>query len=166
MLYQQLSNTRYQVSFKLIIVLSNSQTCTFPLTGKKIIVLLFLYRQTVTEHPELFQFRMGTNNLLANSENMQQRRAVAMYMHPDYNIKTSNLSNDVALFKMESPFNITDYVRTVCLPKKNMTGLSNATVVTVTGWGQTENGKCDTKLFTSYNPHPARKQFPQIISRY
>ena len=30
--YQQLSNARYQVSFKLIFVLSNYQTCTFPLT--------------------------------------------------------------------------------------------------------------------------------------
>ncbi len=106
---------------------------------------------TVTKYPELYQFRMGTNNLLANSENMQQRRAVAMYMHPYYKIKTANLSNDVALFKMDSPFNITDYVRTVCLPQTDMVDFSDDTVVTVTGWGQTENGKCDAKI-TNFSP--------------
>ena len=36
---QQLSNVRYQVSFKVIFVLSNYQTCTFPLNGVTILIL-------------------------------------------------------------------------------------------------------------------------------
>ena len=41
--YQQLSNAHYQVSFKLIFVLSNYQMRTFPLNLKQVVVISSLW---------------------------------------------------------------------------------------------------------------------------
>ncbi|XP_022097735.1 uncharacterized protein LOC110983096 isoform X3 [Acanthaster planci] len=94
---------------------------------------------TATAHPEWFEFRMGVTKLASPSENMQQRRAVAMYIHPEYDINLPVVkyrpAYDIALFKLETPFNITDYVRTVCLPQKDMIDFPDSTEVTITGWG-------------------------------
>ena len=105
-----------------------------------------IHRQTVTTHPELFEFKMGVSNLSYSSENMQQRKAVAMFMHPDYKInggdhEMPDLGFDIALFKLERQFSITDYVRTVCLPREDMFDFPEDAIATVTGWGKTEHGK-------------------------
>ncbi|KAA8581625.1 tryptase [Etheostoma spectabile] len=54
-------------------------------------------------------------------------------IHPDYNNVPSN--NDIALMKLSSPVNFTDYIRPVCLAS-NSSQFHNATPCWATGWGR------------------------------
>ena len=60
-------------------------------------------------------------------------------MHPNF----TNGQNDwnVALLKLATPVQITDYVKTVCVPTQDMESMFPAgTMSTITGWGQTDEG--------------------------
>ncbi|XP_045461314.1 CLIP domain-containing serine protease 2-like isoform X1 [Harmonia axyridis] len=58
-----------------------------------------------------------------------------------YDPKDKNLKHDIALLRLETKVSYTDYVRPICLPtlleerKKTYNGM----ILTVAGWGQTEN---------------------------
>ncbi|XP_038048507.1 uncharacterized protein LOC119722447 [Patiria miniata] len=95
---------------------------------------------TIPNKPDLFNFKMGTNSYSTDPANTQVRTAKEIFMHPDYVICDTDHDSDIALFKLEEPFNLTDYVQTVCLPTTDMADkFPVGTQVTVTGWGSTEN---------------------------
>ncbi|XP_049419710.1 chymotrypsin-like protease CTRL-1 [Epinephelus fuscoguttatus] len=54
-------------------------------------------------------------------------------VHPDYN--NLLLNNDIALMKLSSPLNFTDYIRPVCLAS-NSSQFHNSTPCWATGWGR------------------------------
>ncbi|XP_034717098.1 testisin isoform X2 [Etheostoma cragini] len=54
-------------------------------------------------------------------------------IHPDYNNVPYN--NDIALMKLRSPVNFTDYIRPVCLASKS-SQFHNRTPCWATGWGR------------------------------
>ncbi|XP_077385821.1 trypsin-1-like [Festucalex cinctus] len=79
-------------------------------------LLVYLGRQT----------QQGTNG------NEQVRRVTQLIPHEDYNADTFN--NDIALLRLDSPVEFTDYIQPVCLAAQGST-VATGTEVTVTGWG-------------------------------
>ncbi|KAF5305586.1 hypothetical protein FQA39_LY01677 [Lamprigera yunnana] len=65
--------------------------------------------------------------------------------HPYYNKKTGN--NDIGLLRLEKDVTYTDYIRPICLPPPNLPNPTINTMMTVTGWGTTEDKRSsDVKL--------------------
>ena len=61
-------------------------------------------------------------------------------MHPNFTHYQRDWN--IALLKLAEPVTITDYVRTVCVPTADMDSeFSAGTLTTITGWGQTRQGK-------------------------
>uniref|UniRef100_A0A8C9XBV0 Peptidase S1 domain-containing protein n=1 Tax=Sander lucioperca TaxID=283035 RepID=A0A8C9XBV0_SANLU len=60
------------------------------------------------------------------------RTVSKIIIHPDYNNVPFN--NDIALMKLSSPVNFTDYIRPVCLAS-NFSQFHNSTPCWATGWG-------------------------------
>ncbi|XP_028422721.1 chymotrypsin-like protease CTRL-1 [Perca flavescens] len=61
------------------------------------------------------------------------RTVSQIIVHPDYNNVPFN--NDIALMKLSSPVNFTDYIRPVCLAS-NFSQFYNSTPCWATGWGR------------------------------
>lgn len=63
-------------------------------------------------------------------------------VHEDYRADSASQEHDIALIRLESAVNYTDYVKPICLPidetwrKMNLDGWPLSTV----GWGISENG--------------------------
>ncbi|XP_072044563.1 trypsin-1-like [Amphiura filiformis] len=86
---------------------------------------------------------LGSNSLTVISEkNSQKLPCSEFYIHPLYGKSSdSNYDWDMAIMKLERPFEITDYVRTVCVPQKAQEDDFRAgKPVTTTGWGTTSEG--------------------------
>ena len=86
---------------------------------------------------------LGSNSLSDISDNAQRIPCSGVYVHPDYGIlQNSSFDSDIALMKMERPYEINDYVRTVCVPQKAQEedGFGTSKPVTITGWGTTYEG--------------------------
>ncbi|XP_070783797.1 chymotrypsin-like protease CTRL-1 [Enoplosus armatus] len=62
-----------------------------------------------------------------------KRTVSQIIVHPDYNNTLFN--NDIALMKLSSPVNFTDYIRPVCLAS-NSSQFHNSTPCWATGWGR------------------------------
>ncbi len=83
---------------------------------------------------------LGEHMLSVSDGNEQQRTAIAVIPHPDYNGRTSD--NDLALVKLNGPANLNATVAVVPL----LTSPANDSLVepgdlaTVTGWGATWSG--------------------------
>ncbi|XP_029311636.1 chymotrypsin-like protease CTRL-1 [Cottoperca gobio] len=61
------------------------------------------------------------------------RNLSKIIIHPDYNNTTFN--NDIALLKLSSPVNFTDYIKPICLAS-NSSQFHNSTLCWTTGWGR------------------------------
>lgn len=55
----------------------------------------------------------GKHTLINFGPEVQDRNLADIYVHPDYN--ATSYFNDIAVIKLFSPVNITNYVRTCCL---------------------------------------------------
>ncbi|XP_072043206.1 trypsin-1-like [Amphiura filiformis] len=87
----------------------------------------------------IYELMLGSNSLTDISENSQKLPCSEFYVHPLYDGETREW--DMALMKVERPFEITDYVRTVCVPQKSQENEFEADEpVTITGWGTTSEG--------------------------
>ena len=67
----------------------------------------------------------------------QDRKVVDIVNHPEFNSR--NLANDLALLFLESDFELSENVDTVCLPQPNEEFDEDR--CWVTGWGKDEFGK-------------------------
>ena len=77
--------------------------------------------------------QLGKHNISDPFESGQQLRRVSeIRMHPDFNHKTWDL--DFALLKLTKPVQITEFVRTICLPYPSPIFNSNLQAI-VTGFG-------------------------------
>ncbi|XP_072043220.1 prostasin-like [Amphiura filiformis] len=74
---------------------------------------------------------MGTNNIDYPSSNAQTRTVSQRFIHPSYD---NGLNFAAALLKLSTPFTITNYVRTACVPNAQMDFAVGKTC-TAAGWG-------------------------------
>lgn len=64
--------------------------------------------------------------------------------HPYFS--SSNGNNDIGLLRLETDVTYTDFIRPICLPPLNLPPPPVGTIMTVCGWGATEEGsQSDTK---------------------
>uniref|UniRef100_A0A4W6DEH1 Peptidase S1 domain-containing protein n=1 Tax=Lates calcarifer TaxID=8187 RepID=A0A4W6DEH1_LATCA len=75
---------------------------------------------------------LGTQSISIFTANEVGRLVERIVIHPDYIARTGN--NDIALLKLSSPVNFTDFIRPVCLAASDST-YHNGTNIYVTGWG-------------------------------
>ncbi|XP_062382829.1 vitamin K-dependent protein C-like [Sardina pilchardus] len=75
------------------------------------------------------QYLQGSAN-----PNMVSRSVTRIIKHPSYSTSTSD--NDIALLRLSSSVNFTDYIRPVCLAAAGST-FNSGTKTWITGWGTT-----------------------------
>lgn len=80
---------------------------------------------------------LGRQSLQGNNPNQASRTVATIILHPDYDGDTSD--NDVALLRLSSPVQFTDYIRPVCLAASSSV-FNNGTDSWVTGWGAVSEG--------------------------
>lgn len=84
-----------------------------------------------------YRLYMGRHRQEGSNPNEQSRTVTRIINHPDYNDRTSD--NDIALLRLSSPVNFTDYIVPACLAAPNSTFFAGVDVW-VTGWGTTSFG--------------------------
>ncbi|XP_031698807.1 transmembrane protease serine 9-like [Anarrhichthys ocellatus] len=84
-----------------------------------------------------WQVSLGRQNLQGNNSNEVSTTVARIILHPNYDSVTNN--NDIALLRLSSPVNFTDYIRPVCLAASDSV-FSNGTDSWVTGWGAVKEG--------------------------
>ncbi|XP_045899482.1 mast cell tryptase-like [Micropterus dolomieu] len=75
---------------------------------------------------------LGLDSLNLSNTDAMSRTVSQIIKHPNYNTTTND--NDIALLKLSSPVNFTDYIRPVCLAVDGSV-FNNGTTCWVTGWG-------------------------------
>ncbi|CAJ1080986.1 LOW QUALITY PROTEIN: uncharacterized protein LOC119010001 [Xyrichtys novacula] len=85
-----------------------------------------------------WQVSLGRQNLQSQNPNEVSRGVSAIILHPNYDSATSD--NDIALLKLSSPVQFTDYIRPVCLAAGESI-FNNGTDSWVTGWGAVQEGE-------------------------
>ncbi|XP_075948892.1 transmembrane protease serine 9-like [Anarhichas minor] len=84
-----------------------------------------------------WQVSLGRQNLQGNNPNEVSTTVARIILHPNYDSVTDN--NDIALLRLSSPVNFTDYIRPVCLAASDSV-FNNGTDSWVTGWGAVKEG--------------------------
>ncbi|XP_069011772.1 transmembrane protease serine 9-like [Embiotoca jacksoni] len=84
-----------------------------------------------------WQLSLGRQNLQGGNPNEVSRTVATIILHPNYDSSTSN--NDIALLRLSSPVEFTDYIRPVCLAASGSV-FNNGTDSWVTGWGAVKEG--------------------------
>ncbi|XP_072043272.1 ovochymase-2-like [Amphiura filiformis] len=89
------------------------------------------------EYPSRYSVIFGLHNLTnVNTGNEQIVSIVEIFMHPNYTYGQNDWN--IALLKLATPVQITDYVNTVCVPTEEMESeFAPGTLTTITGWGRT-----------------------------
>lgn len=90
--------------------------------------------------PKSLVIRAGVQNILRSQPNHQhQERNVTRTIIHEKLYKRA-LINDIALLVTNKPFQLTDFVNTICLPPQNI-HTHDSVVCTATGWGKNTLGK-------------------------
>ncbi|KAK9534494.1 hypothetical protein VZT92_006936 [Zoarces viviparus] len=79
-----------------------------------------------------FTVYLGRDTQQLSNANEVSRSLSEVIRHPDYDSQTND--NDIALLRLSSPVNFTDYIRPVCLAPSGST-FAAGTSCWVTGWG-------------------------------
>ncbi|KAM7381654.1 hypothetical protein PAMA_012480 [Pampus argenteus] len=87
----------------------------------------------IIKTPGVWTLYFGRVNQTGPNVNEVQRKVSQIIVHPNYNNTLYN--NDVALMKLSSPVNFTDYIRPICLAS-NSSQFHNSTSCWATGWGK------------------------------
>ncbi|KAL6476707.1 hypothetical protein MHYP_G00152060 [Metynnis hypsauchen] len=77
--------------------------------------------------------------LSSSNPNSVSRSVSQLIIHPNYSSSTND--NDIALLRLNSSVNFTNYITPVCLAAAGST-FFNGTLTWVTGWGNTATGGC------------------------
>ncbi|XP_032358410.1 chymotrypsin-like protease CTRL-1 isoform X2 [Etheostoma spectabile] len=83
--------------------------------------------------PSVWIVYLGRKTQSGPNVNEVSRGVSRIIIHPDFNNVPFN--NDIALMKLSSPVNFTDYIRPACLAS-NSSQFYNATPCWATGWGR------------------------------
>ncbi|KAM9425864.1 serine protease 27-like [Pholidichthys leucotaenia] len=81
---------------------------------------------------------LGLQNLLGQNPNRVFRIVDQIILHPNYNNYSSD--NDIALVRLSSPVEFTEYIRPVCLAERDSV-FNSGTKSWVTGWGEVKEGE-------------------------
>nr|XP_029133939.1 uncharacterized protein LOC109987560 [Labrus bergylta] len=87
--------------------------------------------------PTDWQVSLGRQNLQGENPNEVTKSVDTIILHPNYDSVTSD--NDIALLRLSTPVQFTDYIRPVCLAAGDST-FNNGTDSWVTGWGAVQEG--------------------------
>jgi len=79
---------------------------------------------------------LGDHDRRHNEAHQELRFIEKVFINPHFVKKTFN--NDIALIKMKSKVDFTDYIRPVCLPSKDRSYNNHSTIVV--GWGKLSEG--------------------------
>ncbi|KAF7711965.1 serine protease 27-like [Silurus meridionalis] len=80
---------------------------------------------------------LGKQTLTGSNPNQITRGVTQVIVHPSYNSATQN--NDIALLRLKSSVNFTDYIRPVCLAGQG-SSFPDKTSCWITGWGSIASG--------------------------
>uniref|UniRef100_A0A665UMI3 Peptidase S1 domain-containing protein n=1 Tax=Echeneis naucrates TaxID=173247 RepID=A0A665UMI3_ECHNA len=81
---------------------------------------------------------LGRQNLQGTNPNEVSTTVARIIIHPNYNRETND--NDIALLRLSSPVEFTDFIRPVCLAASGSV-FNNGTDSWVTGWGTVQEGE-------------------------
>nr|XP_057917980.1 chymotrypsin-like protease CTRL-1 [Doryrhamphus excisus] len=84
----------------------------------------------------LWTLYLGRHNQSGPNPNEVSRNLSQIIQHPDYASLTRE--NDVALMKLSTPVNYTNYIQPICIAS-NSSQIRNGTMCWATGWGQLTN---------------------------
>ncbi|XP_025911261.1 coagulation factor VII [Apteryx rowi] len=89
---------------------------------------------------EQLQVRLGEHAINHDEKTEQERGVTRTIIHEGYT--NGEVNNDIALLRLETPVNLTDYVVPICLPEKHLAvyDLSSIKFSTVSGWGRLIDG--------------------------
>ncbi|KAF5298248.1 hypothetical protein FQR65_LT09759 [Abscondita terminalis] len=76
--------------------------------------------------------------ILHCSDPVVDRKISQQIPHPYFNSRTGN--NDIGLLRMDEDISYSDYIRPICLPPINLPPPPIGSIMTVCGWGATEDG--------------------------
>ncbi|KFU89820.1 Coagulation factor VII, partial [Chaetura pelagica] len=87
-------------------------------------------------HPKQLRVRLGEHKINDDEKTEQESGVAKMIIHEGYTI--GQVNNDIALLRLETPVNLTDYVVPICLPERRFAvhELSSIKFSTVSGWGR------------------------------
>uniref|UniRef100_A0A667Y130 Zgc:100868 n=1 Tax=Myripristis murdjan TaxID=586833 RepID=A0A667Y130_9TELE len=85
-----------------------------------------------------FIIYLGRQSQQGSNPNEESRTLTQIILHPDYNNPAND--NDIALLKLASPVNFTDYIGPVCLAQSG-SSIHAGTDSWVTGWGHIRSGE-------------------------
>nr|XP_046214520.1 transmembrane protease serine 9-like [Oncorhynchus gorbuscha] len=88
--------------------------------------------------PNDWNIILGRQNQEGSNPNEVSRTVAQIVLHPVYDSDTND--NDIALLRLTSPVNFTNYIRPVCLAASDSV-YHNGTDSWVTGWGKINEGK-------------------------
>ncbi|NWX12217.1 FA7 factor, partial [Aegotheles bennettii] len=90
--------------------------------------------------PEELQVILGEHTINYDDKTEQRSGVARVIVHEGYTI--GQVNNDIALLRLETPVNLTDYVVPICLPEKRfaMTELFSIKFSRVSGWGRLLDG--------------------------
>uniref|UniRef100_A0A3Q3GDI0 Peptidase S1 domain-containing protein n=1 Tax=Labrus bergylta TaxID=56723 RepID=A0A3Q3GDI0_9LABR len=83
--------------------------------------------------PNVWTLYFGRETQGGPNVNEVNRSVSQVIVNPNYNDTLFN--NDIALMKLTSPVNFTDYIRPICLAS-NSSQFHNSTLCWATGWGR------------------------------
>ncbi|XP_062992935.1 tryptase gamma-like [Elgaria multicarinata webbii] len=83
---------------------------------------------------ELYDVVVGVHQLLNPTKDAQIIRVIEIISNPDFNLEWEDLRGDIALVKLASPVNFTNYILPICLPGSSVQIPPNASCW-ITGWG-------------------------------
>jgi len=83
-----------------------------------------------------YEVHAGVLRRMSFSPSEQIRTVAQIILHPNY--VNSDMQNDLALLRLESPLNYNRWVRPICLPEARPPwGPTPGTTCTAMGWGST-----------------------------
>ena len=84
--------------------------------------------------PEDITVRLGAHDLTQGSDGAVNATVEEILLHSNFSRK--NKENDIAILRLSTPIQSSDFVRPICLPTAS---LQPGQVAFVTGWGATQN---------------------------